>query len=170
VVFVVKDNGWAASTRSDRLRAGSITDRARSFGLTTVGVDGNQVVPVWHAARSLVSGARKGRPGVLVARCRRPTGHMLDDTISRTVRSPAELLRLSREMVKDQQGLAGARGVLNVTATVVRALTDRVLPHQDPVTAVARMVGEDAEGLREAAHRDVEEAVNAALARAGVAP
>lgn len=169
VLFVVKDNRWAATTRSDRLRAGTIAARARSFGLETATVDGNRVVAVWHAARSLIEGARRGRPGVLVARCRRPTGHMLDDTISRTVRSPSQMIRLTTDMVRAQRGLAGARGVAEIAGTITHAMLDVVLPHPDPLSIAARAVGDPAGAVETAARSEVEAAVEAALRRAGIA-
>ncbi len=170
VLFVVKDNRWAATTRSDRLRAGSITGRARAFDLTAVAVDGNRVESVWHAARSLVAGARRGRPGVLVARCRRPTGHMLDDTLSRTVRSPTEMLRMTRELMRSEGGLEGLRGMMHLGSTVARAFVDSRLPHADPIRTLARRLGDRAGPLDAEARLAVEAAIAAALSTAGVAP
>lgn len=170
VVFVVKDNRWAATTRSDRLRAGTIAGRARSFELATAVVDGNRPAAVWHSARTLVAGARRGRPGVLVARCRRPTGHMLDDALSRTVRSPAEMIRVAGELVKAQGGVSGIRGVIELVSTVTRAFLDRSLPHTDPLAVAARAVGDAAEAVEEQVRAEVETDVQAALETAGVAP
>lgn len=170
VVFVVKDNRWAVTTRSDRLRAGTIAGRARCFELVTAVVDGTRPAAVWHSARALVAGARRGRPGVLVARCRRPTGHMLDDTMSRTVRNPAEMLRLTADLVRAESGAPGIRGVVRLGATVTRAFLDRVLPHTDPLTVAARAVGDGAAAVEERARAEVEDRVRAALDTAGVAP
>ncbi|MGF1666013.1 MAG: thiamine pyrophosphate-dependent enzyme [Acidimicrobiia bacterium] len=168
VVFVVKDNRWAATTRTERLRAGSIAGRARSFLLPTAVVDGNRVEAVWHAAGSLVAGARQGRPGVLVASCRRPAGHMLDDTLSRTVRSPAEMLRLTADLVRVRGGQAGRRGVADLAATVTRAFVDGRLPHADPLRGAARRLGAPSAEVEAEARAEVLGAVERALSTAGV--
>lgn len=170
VVFVVKDNGWAVTTRSDRLRAGTIAGRARCFGLATAVVDGNRPAAVWHSAGALVVGARRGRPGVLVARCRRPTGHMLDDTLSRIVRSPAEMIRLTVDLVRAEGGASGIRGIVSLGSTVTRAFLDRALPHTDPLAVAALAVGDDATAVEERARAEVEDRVQAALETAGFAP
>lgn len=170
VVFVVKDNRWAATTRSAGLRAGSIAGRARSFDLTTAAVDGNRVEAVWYAAGSLVAGARRRRPGVLVARCRRPSGHMLDDTLSRTVRSPRKMARLTVELLAAGGGRSGKRGVAELATTVTRAFLDSALPHPDPLRAAARRLGSAAAPVEEQARAEVEVAVRCALEAAGVTP
>jgi hypothetical protein len=169
VLFVVKDNRWAVTTRSDRLRAGTIAGRARSFQLATAVVDGNRPAAVWHSAGTLVAGARRRRPGVLVARCRRPTGHMLDDSLTRTVRSPAEMIRVARELVRAQGGVLGIRRMIGLGSTVSQAFLDRFLPHRDPLAVAARAVGDDAKAVEDQARADVEIAVRAALETAGVA-
>ncbi len=169
VVFVCKDNQWAATTRTDRLTAGSIAGRARSFGLNTRVADGTDVEAVWRAAKPLVDDARIGEPGILIARCRRPSGHMLDDTLSRTVRNPADLLRMTRESMTDQPGLSAVRHMAGLTGTIAKAIGDRWLPHRDPLRTAARRLGDRAEALERAARAGLQRDVDGALARAGVA-
>ena len=169
VLFVCKDNQWAATTRTARLTAGSIAGRARSFGLNTRVVDGLDVEAVWRAARPLVDSARAGEPGILIARCRRPSGHMLDDTLSRTVRNPIELVRLTRESVSGRSGLETLSHLAGLTGTIAKAMGDRWLPHRDPLRVAARRLGGRAEALEQAARARIQREVEEALAGVGVA-
>lgn len=168
VAFVVKDNQWAATTRTARLTGGSIAGRARSFGLRSAVVDGTDVTAVWRNAASLVGAARKGRPGVLVARVRRPSGHMLDDTLSRTVRHPIEMLRMTAETFDAEGGGHGLRGLLDLGATVGRAFLDEWLPHHDPLKSVEGRLGGKAAEIARRARGEIDDAVTEALVAAGV--
>lgn len=170
VVFVVKDNAWAATTRTSRLTAGTIAGRARSFQLKTAVVDGGDVTAVWRNARTIVGSARQGRPGVLVARVRRPAGHMLDDTLTRTVRNPRQMLEMTSEMARAEGGYQGLRGLANLAGTVGRAFLDEWLPGRDPLSRTARMVGDSAEEIETGARSEVDSAVSAALSTAGREP
>lgn len=170
VVFVVKDNAWAATTRTSRLTAGTIAGRARSFQLKTAVIDGGDVTAVWRNARTIVASAREGRPGVLVARVRRPSGHMLDDTLSRMVRHPRQMLEMTSEMARTEGGLQGLRGLVDLAGTVGRAFLDEWLPGRDPLSRTARMLGGSAEGIEAMARSEVDRAVSAALSTAGREP
>lgn len=166
VVFVVKDNKWAATTRTARLTGGSIAGRARSFGMKAAVVDGTDLSAVWRNAGSLVSAARKGRPGVLVARVRRPSGHMLDDTLSRTVRHPVAMLRMTAETARREGGAQGLRGLVELAGTVGRAFVDEWIPHRDPLRRAERRLGVAAPEIARTARAEVDEAVAGALAEA----
>jgi acetoin:2,6-dichlorophenolindophenol oxidoreductase subunit alpha len=77
VLFVCEDNGFAAMTRTRTMTAGEgPSARARSFGLTVVEVDGNDVLAVDAAARELIEALRRGEgPCFLHAHTYRLTGH-----------------------------------------------------------------------------------------------
>lgn len=168
-LFVCKDNQWAATTRTDRLTAGSIAGRARSFGLNTRVVDGTDVLAVRRAAGPLVAAARCGEPGILVAKCRRPSGHMLDDTLSRTARSPREVLSMAREAMRGRVGVSSVRHMAGLTGTLAEAIGDRWLPHRDPLRTAARRLGDRAEEIERAARDRLERELREVSTVAGVA-
>jgi acetoin:2,6-dichlorophenolindophenol oxidoreductase subunit alpha len=176
VVFVCKDNKWAVTTRSRALTGGSIPDRARGFGLPAASVDGSDVEAVWRAARAMIRRARRGGgPGLLVASCRRPRGHMEDDALTRAVRDPAELRSaLGRALPHGVTAGGGwvdrIRGLTGLGRTLAAAAADQWLPHADPLATAARRLGPAAAGIESAAASEVTAAVETALDRAGVGP
>ncbi|MDE2199407.1 MAG: thiamine pyrophosphate-dependent dehydrogenase E1 component subunit alpha [Rhodospirillales bacterium] len=77
VLFVCEDNGFAATTRTASMTAGAgPSARARSFGLATEEVDGNDILAVDALARDMIAAVRAGGgPRFLHARTYRLTGH-----------------------------------------------------------------------------------------------
>lgn len=89
VIFVCKDNGWAITTRSERVTGGALLQRADAFGLTAREVDGLDPAAVHKEAGRLVERARKGKgPGFLLARTTRLDGHLCGDPMLRMARKP----------------------------------------------------------------------------------
>lgn len=89
VLFVCKDSGWAITTRSATVTAGDPVRRAASFGLPTARVDGADVVQVWTSAGAAIDRMRDHPgPAFLLARVRRPDGHLANDPLMRPLRSP----------------------------------------------------------------------------------
>ncbi len=81
VVFACLNNQYGMGTRVDR--AAGLADfpaRARAFGLAADRVDGAEVEAVHAAARTLVAGARDGRPAFLEIDAYRFHGHARMDT------------------------------------------------------------------------------------------
>lgn len=171
VVFVVKDNGWAISTRSSRMTGGDLVRRAASFGLTARKVDGSDVMEVWEEARRMTARARAGKgPSYLHATCHRPRGHFEDDPLLRRVEEPRALADDFRQVMKAARraqqpirsrvaGLA-AIGRTIATVTVTRRRT------KDPLRHAARRL-DDPKALDRKAAEEVKGAVVAALARVG---
>jgi acetoin:2,6-dichlorophenolindophenol oxidoreductase subunit alpha len=88
-LFVCKDDGWAITTRSERVTGGELDDRARGLGVPAVGVDGCDVAEVWEAAESAIERARSGQgPTFLHARCMHLEGHFLGFQLLRMMRNP----------------------------------------------------------------------------------
>jgi pyruvate dehydrogenase E1 component alpha subunit len=84
LIFVCKDNTWAITTQSLKVTGGSITDRARSFGLNAAEVDGSDVEAVYTTAGGMIERARDGDgPSFLLACCPRLEGHYLGDPLRR---------------------------------------------------------------------------------------
>jgi TPP-dependent pyruvate/acetoin dehydrogenase alpha subunit len=177
LVLLCKDNGWAVTTRSSALTAGTLAGRARAFGLQVVTADGRDVEQVWHAAGTAVRRARSGGgPTFLLVGCRRPRGHFEDDPLVDAVRHPSRLAELLPELAR--QGLAsGSRpgervaAAWSVTRTMSRVAADQWLTRWDPLRRSRHRLGAStAEALETRAATEVDAAVAAALACAGVAP
>ncbi|HKB52692.1 MAG TPA: thiamine pyrophosphate-dependent dehydrogenase E1 component subunit alpha [Ramlibacter sp.] len=81
VLFVCEDNRWSATTSSDVTTAGEgAAARARSIGIASVQVDGNDVLAVDAAAAGLVQAVRSGGgPRLLHALTYRVKGHVSVD-------------------------------------------------------------------------------------------
>lgn len=77
VLFVCEDNGYASTTVSrDVTGGGDLGARAASLGVPTTTVDGNDVLAVEDATRTLVAGIRDGAgPRFLLAKTYRLLGH-----------------------------------------------------------------------------------------------
>src|SRR5439155_9746848 len=89
MVFVCKDNGWAISTRTEKVSAGDFRRRAEGFGLPAFDVDGLDVAQVSaHAARAVSRARDGGGPTFLRARCSRLDGHFLGDPLVRAAKKP----------------------------------------------------------------------------------
>ena len=77
LVLVLENNQFAYSTPLDRQTAArSFVDKAPGYGITGVGVDGNDVLAVFAAAREAVARARRGDgPTLIECRTMRVRGH-----------------------------------------------------------------------------------------------
>ena len=82
VLFVCEDNQYAATVRTSEFTAGEgIVARARSFGIPSVSIDGNDVALVYEAASRLLSAVREGDgPALLHATAYRWYGHFAHDS------------------------------------------------------------------------------------------
>ena len=91
LLFVCEDNQWSATTRTDAMSAGGgAAERARSFGVPAITIDGNDVAAVHATAGRLVEEIRAGKgPRLLHARTYRFSGHVSVDPAA--YRDPAEL-------------------------------------------------------------------------------
>jgi pyruvate dehydrogenase E1 component alpha subunit len=67
LVVIVERNGWAYMTPSDSmLSVESISQRAASYAIEALTVDGNDVLAVYETAREALSKARQDRRPILV--------------------------------------------------------------------------------------------------------
>jgi len=82
VLFVCEDNQYAATVRTADLTAGEgIVARARSFGIPSESVDGNDVVAVHDLAEKLIAKIRRGEgPALIHATAYRWYGHFAHDS------------------------------------------------------------------------------------------
>ena len=92
-VFVIENNGYGMGTAVER--AASVTElfqRAASYNMPGVEVDGQDVVAVRQATDEAVARARRGDgPSLLEIRTFRYVGHSMSDAASGTYRSKEEL-------------------------------------------------------------------------------
>ena len=83
VVFVAENNVYAETTSTDySMRVANIADRAVSYGMPGVVVDGMDVFAVYEAAAEAVARARSGKgPTLLEGKAYRYYGHFEGDTM-----------------------------------------------------------------------------------------
>jgi pyruvate dehydrogenase E1 component alpha subunit len=92
VLFVCEDNGYSVTLKTKDFTAGPpFIERAKSFGIPTHSINGNDVVTVTNAAGTLIDAIRQGSgPQFLHATTYRWYGHLAHD--KGLYRDPAEVL------------------------------------------------------------------------------
>jgi 2-oxoisovalerate dehydrogenase E1 component len=95
VIFVCENNLYATATPlSMATKNTDVASKAAAYGLPGVGVDGNDVIAMWKAARDAVARARAGKgPTLIEARTYRTVGHHEGDPVFGTYRSKEEVER-----------------------------------------------------------------------------
>jgi pyruvate dehydrogenase E1 component alpha subunit len=81
VLFVCEDNQYAATVRTSEFTAGAgIVARARSFGIPSESLDGNDVLAVHEVSETLIARIRNGEgPALIHATAYRWYGHFAHD-------------------------------------------------------------------------------------------
>ena len=147
ILFVCENNGYAATTPSGAMSAGEgPSARARSLGIATAEVDGNDVGEVDEVAAALVREIRSGAgPRFLHVRTYRLTGHTAADPAG--YRPPGEVdERMKLEPIARLRAhLLGAHGVTadaldederQIREAVAAAYEEaREAPYPDPARA-----------------------------------
>lgn len=82
VIFVCQNNGYSEHTKfSDGTAVANIADRAASYTMPGITVDGNDPIAMWAVAEEAITRARNGEgPTLLEAKTFRFEGHLLGDT------------------------------------------------------------------------------------------
>lgn len=151
VVFVCKDSKWAITTISTAVTGGSLTDRARSFGMPAVEIDGSNVEAVHYAAQQALERARNATaPTFIRAHCWHPEGHFLGDPLFRMTRHPVrELKKTAGPLLKSVTRKSGATplkrsaGLGTVSRTIAKTAIERTLARKDPLRMTRnRCIGE----------------------------
>ncbi|WP_456696264.1 thiamine pyrophosphate-dependent dehydrogenase E1 component subunit alpha [Aeromicrobium sp. P5_D10] len=76
IIYMCENNGYAEWMPTDTISATDIADRAASFGMPSVTVDGNDVMAVREAASAAAERARAGKgPSFIQAKTYRHHGH-----------------------------------------------------------------------------------------------
>jgi TPP-dependent pyruvate/acetoin dehydrogenase alpha subunit len=106
VIFVCQNNGYGEHTRNDLATAAAkISDRAFSYQMPGVTVDGNDPLAVYEAAKSAVERARAGSgPTLIEARTFRFFGHVFGDADAYMGKGEKEAA-----MARDRGAACGAR-------------------------------------------------------------
>jgi pyruvate dehydrogenase E1 component alpha subunit len=141
VLFVCKDSGMAITTQSSRVTAGSLCDRAASFDMPAIELDGTDVELVWKEAGKAIQWAREGKgPSFLLAKCTRPQGHMLGDPLKRIVKEPIkELSQMTGPLLKSITKSSGASfkerlgSMKEVGSLLGRTVKERFSGDKDPL-------------------------------------
>jgi 2-oxoisovalerate dehydrogenase E1 component len=80
VVFLIENNLYAISVPADQEVAGTVSDRAKGYGIPGVVVDGNDLLAVYGAVSAAVDRARSGQGATLIeAETYRYYAHTSDD-------------------------------------------------------------------------------------------
>src|SRR5271168_5400877 len=81
LLLIIENNQWAYSTPVSRqVPITNLADRAKAYGITSYGVDGNDVVAVYTTAKEAVDRARAGEGPILIeAKTMRMRGHAQHD-------------------------------------------------------------------------------------------
>jgi len=91
VIYACENNGYSEYTKTDEIAAGSLTERAKAFGIEAFKVDGQDVLAVNDLAQRLVARARKGEgPFFVELETYRYHGHHVGDINRTYYRSKAE--------------------------------------------------------------------------------
>lgn len=89
VLFVCKDNEWEITTQFSSVARSQLCQRASSFGMPAVEIDGSDVEEVWNTASEAIQRARQGSgPTFLHAHCVHLQGHFLGDQLVRLASNP----------------------------------------------------------------------------------
>ncbi len=81
VLFVCEDNQYAATGRTSEFTAGAgIVARAKSFGIASESIDGNDVSQVYASTSRALDSVRKGEPALIHAIAYRWHGHFAHDS------------------------------------------------------------------------------------------
>jgi len=174
VLFVCKDDGWAITTRSEKVTGGDLNERARGLGIPAAEVDGCDVSAVWQASHSAIERARSGHgPTFLYARCVHFEGHFLGFQMIRIVRDPLkEMSDIAVPLAQSFVCPGGAAlrerlaGLKTILADVFSTLRDpRRDSANDPVRCARSILQSDTARLQ-ALEDQLEKETNSALAAA----
>ncbi len=146
VIFICKDSGWAITTRSASVTGGKLVERALSFGMPAVELDGTDVENVWQAANEAIKRARaKQGPTFLQATCLHPEGHFLGDPLLRIARHPVqEMKKVAGPLLKSVTKFKGATvikrtdGLGKVTSILGKTTKEQIFYRKDPLKVVRR--------------------------------
>jgi pyruvate dehydrogenase E1 component alpha subunit len=169
VVFICKDSKWAITTLSASVTGGKLVERAHSFGMPSMEIDGTDVETVWKVAREAIDRARaKQGPTFLKAACSHPEGHYLGDPLLRIARHPVkEMKKVAGPLLKSVTKVKGASAIKRtgglgaVTSLIGKTAKEQVFDKRDPLKIVRGQLKAEKNRLKK-----LEENVNAQIRNA----
>ena len=123
ILFVCEDNVYSATTRTADMTAGEgAAERARSMGLRTTEVDGNDAELVTDTALEIIERMRQTRsPEFLHARTYRQHGHTYFDPAAYRPEGEADRMRAEDDPIARQRDVLVAAGVATDRMDQIRA-------------------------------------------------
>jgi len=137
VIYVCENNLYAVGTRQSEVRkVEDIADRATSYGMPGLVIDGNDVIAVYEAAREAVKRARVGEgPTLIECKTYRWRGHFEGEVDN--YRAPEEVRAwLKREPLAPYRKLLLDQGVLNEEKA--EAIEQQVIAELEEAVGFAR--------------------------------
>ena len=133
VLFVCENNAYAMGTRqSSVMLVSNVADRAVAYGIPGVIVDGNDVLAVYEACRTVVENARKGGgPALIECKTYRHRGHSRIDPAKYRPKEEVEKW-LRRDPVKsfkrrlEEMNTVSAVAIQRVEQEVLRAIEEAI--------------------------------------------
>ncbi|MEA2021798.1 MAG: thiamine pyrophosphate-dependent dehydrogenase E1 component subunit alpha, partial [Candidatus Caldatribacteriota bacterium] len=116
VIFVVENNKYASTVRTrDTTSVENISDRAVSYGIPGITIDGNDVITVYETAKEIIKRAREGGgPSLLEVKTYRIKGHFVGDPELYRNKKEVEEFWLNEPIKKFEKRLMEAK-MLNET-------------------------------------------------------
>ena len=173
VVFICKDSKWAITTVSASVTGGKLVERARSFSMPAIEIDGTDVESVWIAAHESLERARSQKgPTFIHTTCEHPEGHFLGDPLLRIARHPVkEMKKVAGPMLKSVTKAKGASvtqrtgGLGTVTSLIGKTTKGLLFPQKDPLKIVRERLKAEKERLRKL-EDEVAEEIRVAISNA----
>ncbi len=135
VLFVVENNGYGEATPAEyHMRIPDIAERASSYGIPGVIVDGMDFFEVWAKAGEAISRARSGGgPTLLECKTYRYFGHYIGDPVTYRTKEETEQVRQRRDPLEqferrtaEEAGLLANEDLRMIDAEVEHAVADAV--------------------------------------------
>lgn len=158
LLFVCKDDNWSITTESDKMRGGSVKERAEGFGIPYIKGNGLDVEEFYETSSKVINSIRKGNgPQFLHAECVHLEGHFLGYQLIRMIRKPfRELPRVIYPLLNSFLKPGGAnfikklKGIKTVSLSMLKTLTDaRKDPTNDPLQITRKKLKSDPLKLKE---------------------
>ncbi len=151
VLFVCKDNEWAITTKSATVTGGNLMNRAGSFGMKTMAVDGSDIEACWQSAWEALCQTRdNGEPVYLHASCIHLEGHFLGDQLIRTSRHPVkEMRKMTGPLMRSFAKMHGSNvrkrmgGLRHILATIQNIRTQMSIKRDPVVILRQKLLGEE---------------------------
>lgn len=155
VLFVCKDNDVSITTPSKEVTGGNLTERAKSFGINGIELNGLDVEFVWQKCASIIDNMRKTMsPFFIVAKCIHKEGHLLGDSILRAQRSTIkESIERTGPLLKSLTRLKGA-SILKRGASIAKIMSlitkigDQLKKRNDPLVLAKNKLKKKNEKLK----------------------